>query len=231
MQEQKWMARIAGLLYLVVVITGMFSLAYVPKQLVVAGNPALTFENIQSHTPLFRAGIYSSVLCYLAFAMLPLVLYRLLNPVGKPWALAMTVLALLCVPLSFSNLSHEYTILNLVGSSPYFRSFGIGELQSLVMFSLRQYNNGVFLATVFWGLWLFPFGMLVYRSGFIPKPFGILLMMGCIAYLVNFTGNTLVEGYSATGIGDYLSYLPAVAEISTCFWLIIFGVKTKSHGK
>ena len=229
MHEQKRVARIAGFLYLVVVISGMFSLAYVPKQLVVAGNPAITFENIRDHTRLFRAGIYSSVICYLAFSMLPLVLYRLLNAVSKPWAVAMEALALLSVPMSLLNLQYKYTVLNLVSTQPDSKNAGMEVLQNAVMFSLRQYNNGVFLATVFWGLWLFPFGVLVYRSGFLPKALGILLMMGCIAYLINFTGGTLFENYSSVEIGNYISYIPAIAEISICLWLMIVGIKMKPH--
>lgn len=70
------------------------------------------------------------------------------------------------------------------------------------MFSLHLYNDGILLATVFWGLWLFPLGLLVYRSGFIPKFLGVLLMFGCLGYLINFTGNTLFENYSNIGVGN-----------------------------
>lgn len=99
------------------------------------------------------------------------------------------------------------------------------------MFSLHQYNGELLLATVFWGLWLFPFGLLVYKSGFIPKLFGVLLMFGCVGYLINFTGNSLLENYSNIGIGKYVGMLPAIAEIGICFWLLFYCLKSKEDGK
>lgn len=221
----------AGLIYLAVIMTGMFSLAYVPKKLIDWNSGAITFNNITAFPFLFRLGIYSSVLCYIFFSFLPLFLYKLLRTVNESHARAMVILALLSVPLSFSNLQHKYTALTLTGTELLQQNASIEDLQNKLMFSLHQYNDGILLTTVFWGLWLFPFGMLVYRSGFIPKFFGILLMSGCIGYLINFTGNTLFENYSKTGIGNYTRILPAAAEFGICFWLLFFGSKAKENGK
>lgn len=231
MKTNKNTARIAGLVYLVVVITGMFSLAYVPQKLIDWNNSGTTFANIAAGSSLFRWGIYSSIVCYVAFTFLPLVLYRLLRTVNESHARAMVILALLSVPLSFINLQHKYAALTLTGKDPFLQGLPTEDLQNQLMFSLYQYNDGILLATVFWGLWLFPFGLLVYRSGFIPKLFGILLMLGCIGYLINFTGNTLFENYSKTGIGNYTRILPAAAEFGICFWLLFFGSKAKENGK
>lgn len=230
MKANKNTARAAGLVYLVVVITGMFSLAYVPQKLIDWNNSRVTFNNIADGSSLFRLGIYSSIICYVAFAFLPLVLYRLLRTVNESHARAMVILALVSVPLSFNNLQHKYAALTLTGKESLLQGVSTGDLQNRLMFSLHQYNDGILLATVFWGLWLFPFGLLVYRSGFIPKLFGILLMIGCIGYLINFTGNTLLENYSQIGIGKYMGMLPAIAEIGICLWLLIFGLKTKRNG-
>lgn len=230
MNTNKNTARITGFIYLVVVITGMFSLAYVPKKLIDWHSGTATFNNIAASPLLFRFGIYSSVLCYVAFTFLPLVLYKLLRTTNESHARAMVILALLSVPLSFNNLQHKYAALTLTGKESFLQNASKEDLQNKLMFSLHQYNDGLLLATVFWGLWLFPFGMLVYRSGFMPRLLGILLMLGCIGYLINFTGNTLLENYSQIGIGKYMSMLPAVAEISICFWLLYFGFKTKRNG-
>ena len=230
MNTNKNTARAAGFIYLVVIITGMFSLAYVPKKLIDWNSGTATFNNITASPSLFRLGIYSSVVCYVAFTFLPLVLYKLLRTVNESYARAMVILALLSVPLSFNNLQNKYTALTLTGKASSLQNISIEDLQSKLMFSLHQYNDGILLATVFWGLWLFPFGLLVYRSGFIPKFLGVLLMLGCIGYLINFTGNTLFENYSQIGIGKYIGMLPAVAEIGTCFWLLYFGFKTKRNG-
>lgn len=224
-------ARTAGFIYLIVVITGMFSLAYIPKKLIDWNNSMVTFNNITASPSLFRLGIYSSILCYVAFTFLPLFLYRLLRTVNESHARAMVILALLSVPLSFNNLQHKYAALTLIGKESFLQNISAENLQSQLMFSLHMYNDGILLATVFWGLWLFPLGLLVYRSGFIPKFLGVLLMFGCLGYLINFTGNTLFENYSNIGIGKYMGLLPAVAEIGTCFWLLIFGIQTKRNGK
>ena len=220
----------AGFIYIIVIITGMFSLAYVPQKLIDWNNARVTFNNIVASPGLFRMGIYNSVLCYAAFTFLPLYLYRLLRTVNEPQARAMVLLALLSVPLSFSNLQHKYAVLALTGKGPILPDIPIADLHEKLMFSLHQYNDGVLLSTVFWGLWLFPFGLLVYRSGFMPKILGVLLMLGCVGYLINFTGHTLFEHYAESGIGNYISMVPAVAETGICFWLLYFGMKTKKDG-
>lgn len=231
MNTNKNTARIAGLIYLIVIITGMFSLAYIPQKLIDWNNSRVTFNNIVTSTSLFRLGIYSSILCYVAFTFLPLFLYRLLRTVSESLARAMVILALLSVPLSFNNLQHKYSALTLTGKESFLQNISVEDLQSKLMFSLLQYNDGILLTTVFWGLWLFPFGLLVYRSGFMPKVLGILLMLGCVAYLINFTGNTLLENYSQIGIGKYIGMLPAIAEIGTCFWLLFSGLQIKRNEK
>lgn len=231
MEANKNSARAAGLIYLVVIITGMFSLAYVPQKLIDWNNSRATYNNIIASPYLYRLGIYTSILCYIAFTFLPLALYKLLRTVNESQARAMVILALLSVPLSFSNLQHKYAALTITGKEAFLQNTSVEDLQSQLMFSLHQYNDGILLATVFWGLWLFPFGLLVYRSGFIPKFLGVLLMFGCLGYLINFTGNTLFENYSNIGVGKYMGLLPAVAEIGTCFWLLIFGIQTKRNGE
>lgn len=209
----------------------MFSLAYIPQKLIDWNNSRATYNNIIASPYLYRLGIYTSILCYIAFTFLPLALYKLLRTVNESQARAMVILALLSVPLSFSNLQHKYAALTITGKEAFLQNTSVEDLQSQLMFSLHQYNDGILLATVFWGLWLFPFGLLVYRSGFIPKFLGVLLMFGCLGYLINFTGNTLFENYSNIGVGKYMGLLPAVAEIGTCFWLLIFGIQTKRNGE
>jgi len=231
MNTNKNTARAAGLIYLIVVITGMFSLAYVPQRIIDWNNSRVTFNNIAASSSLFRLGIYSSILCYVAFTFLPLFLYKLLRTVNETHARAMVIVALLSVPLSFNNLQHKYAALTLTGKESFLQNNSMEDLQSKLMFSLHQYNDGILLTTVFWGLWLFPFGLLVYRSGFMPKFLGVLLMLGCIGYLINFTGNTLLENYSRIGIGKYMGMLPAFAEIGTCFWLLFFDLQIKRNEK
>ena len=95
------------------------------------------------------------------------------------------------------------------------------------MLHLNEYEQGIALVSVFWGLWLLPFGYLVYKSGFIPKILGILLMLGCVGYLINFTGNLLIKNYLELGIATLVRLPASLGEIGTCLWLVIIGTKNK----
>lgn len=228
MTDKKNLSRIAGLLYFVVVLTGIFSLAYVPKRLFVWDNASKTFDNILNNEILFRLSIASSVVCYITFIFLPIFLYLLLRGVNDFIAKIMVLLAIISVPISLMNLNNKYAILNLIENSKQHNTQSIQEIHNQVMTYLNQYDNGILIATVFWGLWLLPFGYLVYKSGFLPKLLGVLLILGCFGYLINYFGNTLSSNYGTFRIKQYLGLLPAMGEIGTCLWLLIIGIKTRS---
>lgn len=223
--SNKTIARISGLLYLGVVLSGIFALMYVPSKLIVPGNASLTYQNITSAEILFRLGIVSGLMCYTFFIFLPLVLYRLLSHVNENYAKVMVLLAVMSVPVFFLNVQNEFSILSLINDGQNQLGLSIEQVQSQVMLYLEQYNNGMRIVHIFSGLWLFPFGYLVFKSGFLPKILGILLMLGCFGYLVNFTGYTLIHNYSKIGISSYISLPASIGEIGTCLWLLIVGVK------
>ena len=229
--SNKKTARIAGLLYLVVVLTGIFSLAYVPSKLIVWDNAPATVLNIKTAEFLFRLGIVSSLVCYTFFLFLPLALYRLLKTVNGNCAKLMVILAVISVPVSFVNVLNKFAVLNLVGDDSYLKVFTNDQLQAQVMFYLNLYNSGILILKIFWGLWLFPFGYLVFKSGFLPKILGILLMAGCVGYLLDFSGAMLLPHYNAMGISSFIRLPASIAEIGTCFWLLIMGAKESPTGK
>ena len=223
--NRKRIARIAGLWYLLVIITGMVGMAWVPARLIDADSAANTLHNIAAQESFFRMGIASSAICFLSFIALPFALYHLLQPVQERFALLMVLLALLSVPISLYSLTNKFAILELV------HAVQNGTLQETAtvyerLTSLQQlYDSGIAIAGIFWGLWLLPFGYLVVRSGFLPRIMGMLLIGGGSVYLLNFFGNILFAGYAASGIGGKLRLLPALAEIGTCSWLLIAGAK------
>lgn len=225
MNSNKKTARIAGLLYLVVVVTGIFNLAYVPGKLIVWDDATATFNNITNSETLFRLGMLSAIICYIFFLFLPLTLYKLLNTVNKNHALAMVILAVVSVPISLVNLLHKYEILNLISKADYLKIFGTEQLQAQVLLHLQAYNNGNQIASIFWGLWLFPFGYLVFKSGFLPKILGVLLIAGCFSYLIKFVGHFLLPGYDETAISGFITLPASIGEIGTCLWLLIMGAK------
>jgi hypothetical protein len=223
--SNKTTARIAGLCYLGVVLTGIYSLLIVPSKLIVEDNVLLTFQNISSSETLFRLWIVMGLLCYLFFLFLPLVLYKLLKPVHENQAKLMVLLALMSVPLYFLNAQNQFNILSLISGSKSHLGLSPEQIQVQVMLFLEQYKNGMRIVHIFSGLWLFPFGYLVFRSGFLPKILGVLLMLGCFGYLINFLGNTLVAEYGKMGISSYISLPASMGEIGICLWLLIMGVK------
>jgi hypothetical protein len=225
--SNKKLARIAGLLYLGVVITGIFTLMYVPAKLIVSGNSLLTYQNIISSEQLFRLGIIGGLLCYTFFLFLPIVLYKLLKPANEYYAKIMVLLAILSVPLFFLNVQNEFTVLSLIKDTNNRFGLSAEQLQSQVILHLVQYDNGMRIIHIFSGLWLFPFGYLVFKSGFLPKILGVLLMLGCFGYLINFVGGTLISNYSKIGISSYISLPASIGEIGTCLWLLIMGAKDK----
>ncbi len=227
MDSNKKTARIAGLLYLIVVLTGIFNLMYVPSKLIVWDNASVTFNNILESETLFRLGIVGGIICYTAFLILPIVLYKLLNQVNKTYAIGMVTLAVISVPLSLVNLLNKVNVLTLIGKAQYLQVIEADELQAQVLLYLDFYNNGIEIASVFWGLWLLPFGYLVFKSGFLPKILGICLMAGCFGYLTNFIGGFLFQNYAGLGIARFVSLPGSIGEIGICLWLLIIGIKDK----
>jgi len=218
-------ARTAGLLYLIVVLTGIFSLAYVPAQTIVSGDIAKTAAGIMASEMLFRMGIVAGFVCYTAFLVLPLVLYRLLSPIDKNAAVLMVVLAVASVPLSFVNMLHKLDVLSLLNGAGYSTAFTTDQLHAQVRLALDQYRNGLLVNKIFWGLWLLPFGYLVFRSGMLPRFLGVLLTLGCLGYLVDFFGQALFSGYKDTALASYVRLPATVGEIGTCLWLLIIGAR------
>lgn len=225
--SNKKLARIAGFLYLGVVVTGIFTLMYVPSKLFHADTASLIFQHITSSQFLLRLGILGGILCYTFFLFLPLVLYKLFRSVNENYAKLMVLFAVLSVPVFFLNLQNLFSILSLITNKQNNVSLPTEQIQSQVMLYLDQYDNGMRIVHIFSGLWLFPFGYLVLKSAFLPRILGVLLMLGCFGYLINFIGHTLIHDYSTYGVSSYISLPASIGEIGTCLWLLIMGVKEK----
>ncbi|MEJ7626176.1 MAG: DUF4386 domain-containing protein [Ferruginibacter sp.] len=227
--SNKKLARIAGLVYLCVVLTGVFSLMYVPSKLIESDNASLTYQNITSSEPLFRLWIVSGLLCYTFFLFLPLVLYKLLKPVNENYAKLMVLLGVMSVPIFFLNAQNQFNVLSLISGAKNHYGFSVDQIQSQIILYLDQYYNGMRIVHIFSGLWLFPFGYLVFKSGFLPKILGIFLMLGCFGYLINFVGHTLITNFSKIGVSSYIDLPASIGEIGICLWLLIIGTKDKNR--
>lgn len=119
-------------------------------------------------------------------------------------------------------------VLTIINNKALLEVYSPQQISAQVMTMLRSYNNGITIVQVFWGLWLFPFGYLIFKSRLIPRVFGILLMLGCFSYLIQFTGAILLPELH---IPSFVGLPASIAEISNCLWLLIMGAKDPSIDK
>lgn len=213
-------ARVAGLLALVVLVAGSFA-SFVDGRLVVPGDAAATARNIVASEGLFRLGFVSGLVMYTVFIFYAWVLYELLRPVDRNHAVVMLVLALAGVPIAMLNQIHRSAALLLLGGADVSTLFTADQANAQVMLLLGLHRHGNLVAVIFWGLWLFPLGSLVYRSGFLPRILGVLLMIGCFGWLLVFVQRFLLPGLEALAYSRYAAH---VAELSFMLWLLIKGV-------
>jgi hypothetical protein len=217
--------RLAGLLYLVASIPGFFALLYVPGKLIVHGNATATAHNIAAHETLFRLGIAADLIGQALFIFVALALYDLLKGVNPRHALAMLTLILAAIPIAFLNEVNALAALLLVRGADFLSLFEEPQRNALAMLFLKLHGHGFDVAGIFWGLWLFPLGLLVYRSGFLPRIFGVLLMIACFAYLTNSFTALVLPSYEAI-VSQWMSPLQ-LAEVVFMLWLLIKGAKPK----
>ena len=217
-------ARLAGFIYLLLVLSGIFYLLYVPSQYIVSGDAASTVNNIIESEFLFRSGIAVGVLSNIFYLVLPFVLFDLFKDVNRNCAVLMVVLSAVSVPFSLFNMVDKVNVLTLLSGAQYLDPFSMEQIQVQVMLLLKSYSNGIQLIQIFWGLWLFPFGFLAFKSGYIPKILGISLMLGCFGYLIFFFGKLLFPDVT---IPSFVSWPSSFGEIGTCLWLLVMGIKDK----
>lgn len=217
-------ARLAGFLYLLVVPLGIFGSLYVPSKLIVPGDAARTAENLMASESLFRLGIVSDLLAPLVLIFVVLFLYKLLKPVNKTMASLMVIFLLLGVPIALLSKVFQFTALQLLSGANYLDVFSTEQLQALALQFLRLHDRGGTIAAIFWGLWLFPMGYLVFKSGFFPRILGILLMISCFGYVIN--SFAIFLGYTAN-----VGLVAALGEVLFILWLLIKGVNTEQWEK
>ncbi len=211
--------RTAGLIYLVVVVTGLFTLGVVPSRLLVDGDPARTVHNLVANEYLWRLAIVSGYLCYIAFLLLPLELYRVLGHIQPRAAVVMVALAAVSAPIAFLNQVHLLDVLSLIGNSALTPEL----MEAGVSAHLSTYRNGQLMAQIFWGLWLWPFGYLVYRSGFLPKLLGVVLIVGGLGYVTHFVATLLLPGYPDMAIVRWIRMPAGLGEMGIAGWMAVQG--------
>lgn len=212
--------RVAGALYLVVVLAGMFCLAWVPSQL----GDGLAGAVV--HAELFRAGIAAFLVMQVAFLLLPFALYCVFADVDRRAATVMAALAVVSVPIGLVAVTHRMEALSLLQSAG---ANAAEAAQAAFAACIERYGYGLRIASLFWGLWLLPFGWLVLRSARLPRVLGLLLVLGGIGYVVKVFGG-LVPGFADSAIANYATMPAALGEIGSCLWLLVFGARVGRVG-
>ncbi len=218
--------RVAGLLYLLGSLFGIVRLIYVPNKLFVYGNAAATANNIAQHESLFRFGMVSYLLCSALWIVVTLALYRMFKGVNHALAVLMVILgSLMVTPLFFVNTVNDAAALRLIQGGGYLSVFDKPQRDALARLFLDLHHQLDLANEIFWGLWLIPFGLLVYRSRFLPRILGVWLVLACFGYLAqSFTG-FLFPAYEDQ-VNNFATPL-LLAEVATMLWLLIMGAKEK----
>src|SRR4030067_1093610 len=185
MNTNKKTARMAGILYLIYIVISMFANVLGRSKLIVLGDAATTARNIMASAWQFRIGFVVDLVAGVLFLLTAWALYVLLKPVNKNLALLFLLLNLGGVAVScFSDLFLIASQLLLSGAD-YLKVFQADQLQALAMLSLYIYKYGFLgIAQIFFSAWLFPLGYLVFKSGFLPKILGIILMVECFGWVM-----------------------------------------------
>lgn len=218
-------ARTAGLLYLIYIVIHIFADVFGRSKIIVFGDAATTAQHIMASTWQFRVGIISDLLAAVFFLSTAWALYVLLQSVNKNLALLFLLLNLAGVSVQCLSDVQLFASQLILSSADYLNVFQAGQRQALAMFFLYVYKHGFMIAQIFYAAWLFPLGYVVFKSGFLPKILGIVLMIHCGSWLLNTLQFFLFPGFMAI---TYVSYpLGFIAEFGLTVWLLIMGTPTQ----
>jgi hypothetical protein len=205
----------------------MFGILYT-SSLIVEGDIVKTANNIMASESLFRLSILSALLVQVGHLFLVLLLYKILKPVNKNWAVLMVILMLIGIPITMFNELNRFAILIMLGGINNLSAFNIEQVHSIIPMLLDFHSHGIFIVEIFWGLWLFPMGYLVYKSTFLPKILGILLILAGIGYLIEFF--TFIANPNFFEKINGITQIFLMGEIVFPIWLVIMGINTDKLG-
>jgi hypothetical protein len=205
---------------------GIFNFLYIPSNLIVSGDAAATAHNIMASESLFRLGIVSALVGAIIPIFYLLLLYKLLKPVSKDSAVLMVVVALIGNPITLLNELTQLGALHLLSGADYLTVFTTAQLQALAYLFVRLHSYGINIAFIFSGLWMLPLGYLVFKSGFLPKILGVLLIIGGFGYLID-----VFAGFLFPGSNLSIGLITGLSEIFFLLWLLIKGVNVEKWEK
>jgi len=221
MIPNKKTARLAGLLWILMFVFGPIA-QIIRDKLFVTGDMVATANNIITNGFLLRIGFASDLVMMIIYIFLPLVLYKLLSKVNKSLSILMVIFVMLGTSINMINLLNEFAPLQLLSGSEYLSAFSDAQLQAKTMLSYDLYLHGYEIANIFFALWLVPLGLLVYKSNFLPKALGILLVIGGSGLLINVFVHFLFPDYAI--VNTILLIPQTLAEALFTLWILIRGI-------
>ncbi len=223
MNSPKKTARLAGLAYLLSGIASLFGFICTP---LVQQDPMVLADMITASELRFRIGIMSDLISGICALFLLLLLYQLFSSVNKKQTVYMVILLLVSMPISFTIMLNDVAAQILLSESEFLSSFTKPQLDALAMVFLKLHFHGVFAVEIFWGLWLFPFGFLVIKSGFIPRILGVFLIIAGIAYVVHSFISLMLPGHRPVAYEIVTMVARGAGELPIILWLLIKGRTT-----
>jgi ABC-type amino acid transport substrate-binding protein len=221
----KQLARIAGLLYLIVGVFGGFAVGYVTPMLYVPGDAAASAGNVLANAGLVRVGVLADLLQATVFVFLAMTLYLLLRHVNNKAAKAMVVLVVIASTIECLDKVFQFGALRVASDAAYAAAFGVAGSNALVLLLLDLHNYGYLIAQIFFGLWLVPLGYLAYKSRMFPRALGVVLIVAGASYLIDMLAAFLVPDIGKA-LHVFLAIPPTIGEVWMLGYLLVFGVRT-----
>jgi uncharacterized protein DUF4386 len=218
--DQQRTGRLAGWLYVLMGLPGVFYLQYIPRTLVVRGDAAATAGLMLSSEPLFRAGLFAELMSSLVFILTPLVLYQLFKGVDQRKAALMVIFVLVSIPISLVIVIFETAAFSVLTAPDYLSVFSTGQREALALLLIGVHGRALDIAEIFWGLWLIPLGLLAYESRFVPRLIGMLLVGAGVAYVIAAFIGMLLPQFGA--LAANVAVVPeSLGEGSFLVWLFV----------
>ncbi len=221
MIPNKKTARLAGVLWLLMFVFGPIA-QIIRDKLFVTRDMGAVANNIIGNEFLFRIGFVSDLIMMIIYVLLSLVLYKLFSTVNKNLSTLMVIFVIIGTSINMINLLNEFASLHLLSGAEYLTVFNAAQLQSKAMLSYDLYLHGYEIANIFFALWLLPLGLLVYKSGFLPRFMGILLIVGGSGLFINVLVHFLFPSYPI--VNTILLIPQTLAEALFTLWILIRGI-------
>ncbi len=226
MYTNKKLGRLAGLLFLILIIAGVFAEFFVRQKLYIPNDTAATTQNIIENEWLFRLGFLSDLVMSAMFFVYGYVLYLLFKSSYKNTALFLLLCTVISVAMFCQNSLFQFSVLELLVNPVYGEGYSPKQLEVLSLFFQNIHIKGYYVNQLFFGLYLLPLGYMIVKSGMAPKIIGVFLILGFVGDMIDFIWYFLYPDAESVLL-DNITIPADIGEISLCLWLVIKGARNQ----